>query len=68
MIFYFLYSAIECSELMDPINGSVMVTTRTVGAMATYMCNTSFTLVGNESRLCLEIGIWSGEAPTCEGN
>ena len=39
-----------------------------VGAMATYSCDTSFRLIGMESRQCQENRTWSGEPPTCEGN
>ena len=62
------YVAILCGLLVASENGSILVDTTTVGAMATYACDASFTLIGMESRECLVNGSWSGAAPTCEGN
>ena len=39
----------------------------TVGTVIFYSCNTNFELVGFVNRVCAPGGVWSGEAPTCEG-
>ena len=33
--------------------------------IATYTCDASFKLIGECTRVCLESGKWSGDAPTC---
>ena len=43
------------------------VNNSTVGTVIVYFCNTNFELVGFVNRVCEESGVWSGEAPTCEG-
>ena len=58
---------IDCGGLEPPDNGAVDVSEGSLlGAMATYSCDPSFTLVGMDSRQCEEDG-WTGEPPTCEG-
>ena len=36
------------------------------GSIATYSCVQRYTLIGGPQRTCLETGLWSGQAPTCE--
>ena len=36
-----------------------------VGDSATYMCNDTFYLRGNMTRICQNNGMWSDEAPMC---
>ena len=36
------------------------------GGVATYTCDSGFTLVGDPTRICGSDGTWSGMAPTCE--
>ena len=63
------FTAIDCGTLPPPDNGDIDLSEGSLlGAMATYSCDPSFTLVGNSSRQCQEDETWSGEAPTCEGN
>ncbi len=38
-----------------------------VGTVATYTCNTGYTLNGDTTRVCVSGGNWNGSAPTCEG-
>lgn len=59
-------TAVECPALRDPENGLVDVSGSTVGATATYTCNSGFVLVGVQRRVCQREGAWSGEEPTCE--
>jgi hypothetical protein len=57
---------IDCGGLEPPDNGAVDVSEGSLlGAVATYSCDPSFTLVGMDSRQCEEDG-WTGEPPTCE--
>ena len=57
-----------CAELTDPANGNVDVTDGTnTGSVATYSCDDGYTLSGSETRTCEEGGLWSGDAPVCEG-
>ena len=53
---------------MSPDNGTVDLSEGSLlGAMATYSCDPSFTLIGMSPRVCQENETWSGEAPTCIG-
>ena len=38
-----------------------------VGAEVNYTCNSNFTLVGDERRVCQANGLWTGVDPTCVG-
>ena len=63
-----LYVAVDCGALVAPENGSVTVTMTTLGGVASYTCDSSFRLIGMDSRQCPENGTWSGDAPVCESN
>ena len=43
----------------------MIVQGRSVGSVARYVCNSGFSLEGQESRTCLPSGDWSGVEPTC---
>ena len=60
-------TAIQCSELTDPVNGSVSVSDRTPGSVASYSCRPGFVLEGVTLRTCQTTGVWSFEAPVCVG-
>ncbi len=72
-------TAITCPPLSKPTNGSVSYSnvpgqsnTYAFNVMATYSCDTGFSLVDNNSRTCTgdgssTTGAFVGEAPTCEG-
>ena len=57
----------------NPTNGMInynnvgTVSMRPVGTVATYTCDTGYTLNGNTTRTCGSDGMWSGSAPTCQG-
>ena len=54
-----------CPTLQNPTNGNVEMTNNTVGSIATYSCQTNYTLIGPSERNCTaEVG-WSGEDPLC---
>ena len=60
-------SEIDCGSLDDPTNGEVSVSGTTLNSVATYSCNTGYTLTGDDMRTCLESGLWSGNVPSCIG-
>ena len=58
-------SVVMCSELSSPVNGEVTWTGLTTGSTATYTCDSDHLLIGEETRTCLNTGVWSGWKPTC---
>ncbi len=61
-----------CTDLMDLVNGDVAFDMETkddrpVDTVATYNCDTGYTLNGSATRTCRSDGVWSGLAPVCEG-
>ena len=56
-----------CSELTDPDNGKVNLTGLTNGSTATYTCDNGYKLSRNQTRTCLNTGVWSGQKPICFG-
>ncbi len=59
--------AVLCPELSQPSDGTVTITSGAPGGRAIYTCNTGNNLIGSSTRFCLISGIWSGNAPTCQG-
>ena len=60
--------AASCDRLPNPIAGSVdHPDDPIVGDIAVYSCFFGLVLIGNSTRQCLASGMWSGDAPTCEG-
>ena len=57
---------IRCGPLNNPSNGQVSVRDNTVGGVATYTCNTGYSLFGSTTRTCRNDGTWSGDEPVCE--
>ena len=47
------------------MNGFVTVTGTALGAVASYFCQTGYTLHGSGIRQCLSTGQWSLVEPTC---
>ena len=45
----------------------VSVSTTAYNSVANYTCNSSYALMGDAMRTCLETGSWSGDEPTCSG-
>ncbi|XP_003387839.1 PREDICTED: sushi, von Willebrand factor type A, EGF and pentraxin domain-containing protein 1-like isoform X2 [Amphimedon queenslandica] len=58
--------SIDCGSLPDPEYGTVKLSGTTTGSLATYKCNKGFRLTGSTTRVCLNTGEWSLQAPTCE--
>ena len=65
-MYTFSLAAVDCPPLMVE-NGTVTLTGTNPGDVATYMCDSGFTLVGNQTRECLPTAMWEviGEEPTC---
>ncbi len=59
--------AVDCGTLPNPSNGFVNLITTTLGSPASYSCDLGFQLRGVEVRICVETGVWSDQAPICEG-
>ena len=58
--------AIDCSWPTNISNGQVDTSNGTTfGSIATYTCNTGYTLSGSQSGTCGADGIWSFANPTC---
>ena len=60
-------SVIDCGPLDHPANGEVSVPSTAFSFNATYSCNTGYTLTGDDMRMCMESGLWSGSEPICVG-
>ena len=60
-------SAVDCGPLNNPTNGQVMLPATTFNHVATYSCNSGYTLNGAQTRTCQASGMWSNAEPTCEG-
>ena len=48
---------------MNPMH----IGSRPVDTVATYTCDTGYTLNGGTTRTCGSDGVWSGSAPVCQG-
>jgi len=66
--YLFIFPAVNCGPLDDPVNGVVMIDMgTTLGMAARYFCNAGYLIAGAfEVRVCTISGQWSGEAPRCE--
>ena len=54
-----------CPSLTDPKNGTVNEGGFVPGSIATYTCDSGYSLDGSETRECQDDGNWDGVAPTC---
>ncbi len=61
-----------CSDLPSLTNGvidyggAVSTNSRQVDTVATYTCDTGYTINGSSTRTCESDGMWSGSTPTCQ--
>ena len=74
-----LFSAITCSPIADPINGTIIYSAAADGlgnyvfnVTAYHSCDTGFDLVGNNPRTCsgdgsIIVSAFDGEPIICEG-
>ena len=68
-VLFFLLTVVDCGTQTNPANGQVSYTAGTTfGQTATYDCDTGYNLVGDSNHTCRATGVWSGCAPTCQGN
>ena len=56
---------IRCGQLNSPSNGQVAIIDDAPGGTAVYSCNSGYTLVGRDTRICQDDGSWSGIPPIC---
>ena len=56
---------VDCKVPPGIENGSVSAPATTLGSVASYTCNTGYSLSGAPTRTCQADGTWSGTAPTC---
>lgn len=59
---------VNCGPLGDIEHGRVLLVNQsrtTFNATARYVCDADFTIVGNDTRVCLGNGTWSGAEPKC---
>lgn len=61
-----MFTAVDCGDLADPGNGTVLLALTTFSEVAIYECNENYTLEGTQNRICQDDGNWSGNPPTCE--
>ena len=64
---YLVLSLVDCGALDNPDNGMVDVSETVLDSVATYSCNTGYTLTGDATRTCQGNSTWSGAIPTCVG-
>ena len=59
-------TVVVCGALSGPACGQVSHTAgTTLGRTATYSCNTGYNLIGDNTRTCQAMGMWSGSESTC---
>ena len=64
--------AILCPNLTNPLDGHVVISNLnlTIGVIASYSCNSGYSLEGNGTVLCEQVdtvGVWSDTPPACSG-
>ena len=55
-----------CPELTNPENGQVDISGTTENSIATYSCNSGYTLSEPITRMCRSDGVWSESEPSCQ--
>ena len=60
-------TGVGCSALSPPDNGMVSKTGLATDSEVNYSCRQGFTLTGNKTRLCSDLGLWTGSQPLCTG-
>ncbi|XP_044588526.1 sushi, von Willebrand factor type A, EGF and pentraxin domain-containing protein 1 isoform X2 [Cotesia glomerata] len=56
---------IRCQDLEQVSPLSIQVSTHSIGGVALYSCPRGYYMEGNETRVCLQNGSWSGFIPAC---
>ena len=61
-------TGVQCPTIDPPSNSGLEIAgPGGYEDVATYSCDTGFSLVGMSERSCQSDGTWSGSEPTCEG-
>ena len=55
-----------CPELTSPENGQVDISETTENSIATYSCDSGYTLSEPFTRMCRSDGVWSKSEPPCQ--
>ena len=64
----YLPTTVECGALSSPSNGNVATPSgTTAGNVALYSCVEGLVMTGPPTRVCGNNGLWTPNAPTCEG-
>ena len=59
----------DCGNLTTPADGSIAYSSGTTyQSVATFSCNTGYTLDGDAKRTCQANSLWSNSDPSCEIN
>lgn len=58
-------TAAECPNLDNIDNGQVSSPSNLENSVATYTCNTDYSLLTDSTRMCQSDGTWSGSTPIC---
>ena len=67
-LIYLTMKVVNCGSLVNPDNGQVDTASGTIfGRLATYTCDTGYTLSGSKTRTCGADGMWMPSKPLCEG-
>ena len=60
------FLVMNCGSLADPTNGQVVISNgSTYGSVATYICDSGYTLSGSHLRTCRADGNWRDTSPAC---
>ena len=62
----FTITALSCSFLESPLNGTIDCDRQTVEGTCTFSCDSTHTLRGSDSRSCLTSQLWSGRPAICD--
>ena len=62
---FFLVDLISCNDPGTPLNGERKIESTFEGDIVEYYCNEGYELIGDEERICLGDGLWSGQLPIC---
>ena len=57
--------AVDCQQPGVPSNGGVTIISTTFGSTVMYSCDSGYALCGDDTRMCLSTGMWSGSVPDC---
>ena len=62
---FYLFVAVLCPDLDNPVNGSVSQSGNSEGDTATYTCDNGYELFGHQVLNCQANGTWDNSPPIC---